>query len=192
MSNIKTDELSQFHSFNVYTPARLIYLEGDIDKDTAGEFIRNIRLMDHVTDKDITVMINSDGGSVRAGMDIIDAIRECSSKVITHNIGSCYSMAAIIFQAGDFRLMSENASLMIHIGDEGYENDHPKNIDTWIKENRRLGEKADVILFERIKKKKPRFTKEKFKELLVFDTIYTSDRTIEMGLADKIAEHKEF
>lgn len=192
MANIKTDELSQFHEYGVYTPARLIGVFGEIDEESTFQFIKNIRLMDHVTDKDITVLINSEGGSVRQGMAIIDAIRECNSKVITHAVGSCYSMAAIILQAGDERLISANASLMIHLGDEGYESDHPKNIDRWLKENRRIGQKADQILYEKIKSVKPRFKKEQLEELLVFDTIYTSDQAIKMGLADKIAEHKSY
>lgn len=189
---VKTDELSQYHDYNVYTPARLINLDGDIDKESASEFIKNIRLLDHVNHNNITVLINSEGGSVRHGMSIVDAIRECTSKVTTHAVGECYSMAAIIFQAADFRKISANASVMIHIGSEGYEPDHPNNIDRWMKESRRLGKKADDILFEKIKKKKPRFQKKKFEELLVFDTIYTAEQAIEMGLVDEIAEHKEF
>jgi len=189
---IAVDELTQWHDYNVYTPARLIYLEGSIDEDSAGEFIRNIRLMDHVTDKDITVLINSSGGDVHQGMAIYDAIKECKSKVITHAVGTCYSMASIIFQAGDERLISSNATLMIHIGDEGYDTDHPSNLDRWLKENRRMGNVADNILYEKIKKKKPRFKKEKFEELLVFDTIYTSIKVVEMGLADVVVEHKGY
>lgn len=189
---VKTDELDQWHDYNVYTPARLIYLEGSIDEDSAGEFIRNIRLMDHVTDNDITVLINSNGGDVHQGMAIYDAIKECNSRVVTHVVGTCYSMASIIYQAGDERIISANASMMIHIGDEGYDDDHPMNVDRWLKENRRIGEIADNILYDRIKEKKPRFKKEKFKELLVFDTIYTAKEAINMGLADKIVEHKGY
>lgn len=190
-TKVKTDELDQWHEYNVYTPARLISLDGDIDLESATEFIKNIRLMDHVTDKDIVVLINSEGGSVGQGMAIYDAIKECDSKVITHAVGPCYSMAAIIFQAGDERIMSDNATLMIHVGEEGYETDHPVNIERWTKENKRLGDKADNILYQKIKNKKPRFKKEKFNELLVFDTIYTSQQALEMGLADRIKEHKE-
>lgn len=190
-TKVKTDELDQWHDYNIYTPARLISLDGDIDLESATEFIKNIRLLDHVTDQDITVLINSNGGSVRQGMAIYDAIKECDSKVITHATGPCYSMAAIIFQAGDERIMSDNATLMIHVGEEGYEPDHPVNIDRWLKESRRLGERADDILFQRIRQKKPRFKKEAFKELLVFDTIYTSTKAVEMGLANRIKEHKE-
>lgn len=191
-TKVKTDELDQFHEYGVYTPARIIMLDGEIDSESASQFIKNIRLLDHVNSQDITVLIDSNGGSVRRGMSIIDAIRECNSKVITHAVGQCYSMAAIIFQAGDERLMSANSTLMIHVGEEGYDADHPINLDRWIKESRRLGDVADNLLYERIKEKKPRFKKEKFKELLTFDTIYTAEEAMEIGLADKIAEHKEF
>jgi len=188
---VKTDELDQFHEYNVYTPARLIMLSGDIDEENTNEFIKNIRLMDHVTDKNITVLINSEGGNVHQGMAIYDAIKECNSKVITHIVGTAYSMAAIIAQAGDHREISPNATMMIHIGDESYEDSHPKNLERWIKENKRMGKLADDILFEKIKNKKPRFTRKKFEELLVFDTIYSANQAKEMGLVDEIASHKE-
>lgn len=191
-TNIKTDELDQFHQYNVYTPARLIYLTGEINEDTTAEFIKNIRLMDHVTDKDITVLINSEGGEVQAGMAIYDAIRECHSKVITHTVGVCHSMAGVIFQAGDVRLMSPNATLMVHEGSDGFGPDHPKNIERWVKESIRISKITDDILFKRIKQKKPRYKKSDFQNLLLFDTIYTAKETIEMGLADKLTEHKEF
>lgn len=191
-TKIKTDELDQWHEYGIYTPARLIDLSGEINKDKAVEFIKNIRLLDHVTSKEIRVLINSEGGDVRQGMAIIDAILECQSKVITHAVGPCYSMAAIIFQAGDERLISANATLMIHVGEEGYDSDHPKNLERWIRENKRQGDIADNILFNKIKEKKPRFKKERFKELLTFDTIYTAKQAIDMGLADSIEEHKSF
>lgn len=189
---VKTDELDQWHDYNIYTPARLINLDGDIDKETASEFIKNIRLLDHVSDRDITVLINSGGGDVAQGMAIYDAIKECHSKVITHVIGPTSSMASIIFQAGDERIISANATLMIHIGSDEYPEDHKLNVKRWIKENDRIGDIADDILYKKIRQKKPRFKKEKFQEILTFDTIYTAKEAIEMGLADKIAEHKAF
>ena len=189
---IKTDEFDQFHDYGVYSPARIIDLSGEIDEDNAVEFIKNIRLLDHANDQDITVLINSEGGDVSQGMAIYDSVKECNSKVITHAVGPCYSMASIIFQAGDHRKISANATVMIHTGKEGYPEDHPLNNERWLAENKRLGKIADNILFEKIKKKKPRFQRKRFEELLVFDTIYTSEQAVEMGLADEIATHKEF
>lgn len=191
-TKVKTDELDQWHDYNIYTPARLINLDEDIDKDSATEFIKNIRLLDHVNSKDITVLINSGGGDVAQGMAIIDAIKECDSKVITHVVGPTSSMASIIFQAGDERVISANATLMIHIGSDEYPEDHALNVKRWIKENERIGKQADDILYNRIRQKKPRFKRNKFEEILTFDTIYTAKQAIEMGLADRIAEHKAF
>lgn len=190
-TRIKTDELDQWHEYNIYTPARLISLDGEINSDKATEFIKNIRLLDHVSDKEIKVLINSEGGDVRAGMDIVDAIKECQSKVITHVVGVAESMAAIILQAGDERWISSSGSIMIHVGEEGYEPNHPKNLEAWIKESKRLGEMADNLLFKQIKKKKPRYQRKTFNELITFDKIYTAEKAIEMGLVDKIMEHKE-
>lgn len=191
-TKVKTDELDQWHEYNVYTPARLIMLEGIVNHDTATEFIKNIRLMDHVTDNDITVLINSEGGEVDQGLAIYDAIKECNSKVITHAVAPCWSMASIILQAGDWRKVSRSASVMIHIGDEGYDTQHPKNLKRWMKESERIGNMADDELFNRIREKKPRFKREQFDELLTFDTIYSAKKALEMGLVDEIAEHKSF
>lgn len=192
MSTIKTSELDQFHEYNVYTPARLINFSGEVTQETASQFIKNIRLMDHVTDKDIIVLLNTDGGDVSQAMAMVDSIRECNSKVITHAVGPCYSAGAIIFQSGDVRRMSSNATLMIHLGAESYPEDHPLNIERWMAENKRIGVKSNSILFEKLKKKNPKLTKSQFDKLLIFDTIYTAEEAIKVGLADQIAEHKTY
>lgn len=191
-TQIKTDSLDQWHQYGVYTPARLIDLSGEICEETAVQFIKNIRLLDHVTEKDIKILINTEGGDVAQGMAIIDAIKECQSKVITHAVGPAHSMGAVILQAGDKRLISANATLMIHIGKAEVPEDHTHNVDRWYKECKRLGKIADDILFDKIKKKKPRFQRKKFEEIITFDTIYSAEKAIEMGLADRIVEHKSF
>lgn len=192
MSTIKTDELGQWHEYGVYTSARLIDLSGEIGEENAVQFIKNIRLLDHVEDKDIIVLINTPGGDVHQGLAIFDAIKECSSKVITHAVGPCWSMGACLLQAGDVRKISQNATVMIHEGQLGLDLDHPKNLDRWYKEFKRVGDIYDDIILKKIKQKKPRFQKKKLEEYMLFDTIYNSDKVIEMGLADKIEEHKEY
>lgn len=189
---VKTDELDQLHDYGIYSPARIIFLSGGIDEDSAVEFIKNIRVLDHSSDKSITVLINTNGGDVHQGMAIYDAIKECKSPIITHAVGPCWSMGAIILQAGDTRKISSNATIMIHLGSVEYSEDHVKQVERWIAENKRIGQLADNILFERIKQKKPKFTKEKFTQLLTFDSIYTAKQAIDLGLADEIEEHKTY
>lgn len=190
--SVKTDEFGQWHEFGVYSPARLIDLSGDIDEAKAVQFIKNIRLLDHVSDKDITVLINSSGGDIHQGLAIIDSIRECHSKVITHAVGPCYSMSVAVLQAGDERRISSNATVMLHAGSMELTEDHPEVVDRWHKEFKRVGKIYDDIILKKIQEKKPRFKEKTLKDVMVFDTIYTAEDVIKMGLADKIEEHKSF
>jgi len=192
VATVKTDELDQWHEYGVYTPGRLISLLGDIDEDMAREFIKNIRLLDFVNDKDIHVLLATEGGDVHWGMQIFDAIKECNSKVTIHAVGPCWSMGAIILQAADHRRISSSATVMIHIGTAEYPKDHVLNINQWVAEHKRVDTEGNDILYKKMKEKNPKFTKVQLNKLLVFDTIYTADKAVEMGLANEVAEHKEF
>lgn len=192
MANIKTDELDQWHEHGVYKAARLIDCMGDIDEEKAKQVIKNIRLLDFINNKDIAILLATSGGDVCWGMEIVDAIKECNSRVVIHAVGPCWSMGAIIFQAGDYRKISKNATIMIHIGNQEYPEDHTLNIERWINENKRVGQIADNMLYTRLKKKNKRLTKKQFDKLLEFDTIYTAEAALENGLADEIVSHREF
>lgn len=189
-TRVKTDELDQWHDYNIYTPARLISLSGEIDEDSAVEFIKNIRLLDHVNNRDIIVLLNTPGGSVHQGLAIFDAIKECNSKVTTHAVGPCWSMGACILQAGDYRKISANATVMIHSGEMELGADHIKNVERWYKEFKRVGDVYDEIILKKIRDKKPRFKKTTLDNIMTFDTIYKADDVLAMGLADVIEDHK--
>lgn len=91
----------------------------DIQDDGMGvdgaQFAAEILSLDSMGDKEsITVFINSVGGSVMEGMSIYNAILECKTKVKTINSGIAASIAAVIFQAGDDRIMYDYSCLMYH------------------------------------------------------------------------------
>lgn len=189
MSRLKTDELDQFHQFNVYTPARIINLSGEITEELAAEFIKNIKLLDHASDKEIAVLINTEGGDVHQGLAIYDAIKECRSQVITQSVGPTWSMGAVILQAGDKRVVSKNSTIMLHVGKVTLPDEHPEIVAAWAKEFDRVSEVCDKIICDKIKEKHPKFSKRKLKELTIFDRIYTAEETVEMGLADELADY---
>ena len=191
MKKVLTDELDQWHEYGVYTPARLIDLSGEISEESAVKFIKNIRLLDHVSDKSIKVLINTEGGDVHQGLAIIDAIRECQSEVITHAVGPCWSMGAAILQAGDKRLISQNATIMIHEGERELDKNNKANINAWNKEFDRVDDIYIDILHKKIKEKKPRYKRSNLENLLKYDKIFTAEKAIEFGLANEIAEHRE-
>jgi len=67
--------------------------------------------------KALTVVFNSPGGEVLAGFALFDYLRELSRRghhVTTKAVGAVASMASILLQAGDTRVMSTNAYMMLH------------------------------------------------------------------------------
>lgn len=67
----------------------------------------------------ITITINSPGGSITDGLAIYDTIQRLRRKghhVVTHGQGIVASMAGVLLQAGDERVMDARAKLMIHEG----------------------------------------------------------------------------
>jgi ATP-dependent Clp endopeptidase proteolytic subunit ClpP len=96
---------------------------GDIDDAAAEHFSRQlltlaVRHSNAGTDQPITVYINSGGGSVGAGLAMMEMIYKMRDqyKVTVNTIvtGFAYSMGAIVFQAGNTRLMGTYSTLMLH------------------------------------------------------------------------------
>lgn len=77
----------------------------------AKDFVRDIAALD-VTE--LTVRINSYGGSVTDGVAIHNAIKRHKAHVITEVDGCAYSISSLIAQAGDKRRMAANALMMVH------------------------------------------------------------------------------
>ncbi len=78
---------------------------------TAASFVRELAQLDV---DDITVRINSHGGSVSDGIAIYNALRRHKARVTTSIEGVAASIASLIAMAGDTVEMAENALLMVH------------------------------------------------------------------------------
>lgn len=79
-----------------------------------GAFARELLQLDTMGKSRIQVWINSPGGNVSDGMAIYNAILKSKTKVDTYCVGIAASIAAVIFQAGRNRVMSDYAQLMYH------------------------------------------------------------------------------
>ena len=93
---------------------RIVILDKDINAQTALEVIKQLIILGKDKDKPIKMLIHSVGGEIDAGMMVIDAMK--SLNVHTYCLGTAYSMAAIIFTAGQIghRYMMKNSKLMLH------------------------------------------------------------------------------
>ena len=96
---------------------RIIMLGTEIDDDVAnGVTAQLLFLESEDPDKDITLYVNSPGGSVTAGLAIYDTIQYVKPQVSTICIGQAASMGAVLLAAGakGKRFALPNARIMIH------------------------------------------------------------------------------
>ncbi len=96
---------------------RIIFIGSGIDDDVSSLIIAQLLfLQSEDAEKDISLYINSPGGSVTAGMAIYDTIQFLKCDVATYCVGQAASMGAILLTAGakGKRFALPNARIMIH------------------------------------------------------------------------------
>lgn len=95
---------------------RIIILSGEITDESANTVVAELLYLDSINNDDISLYINSPGGSVTAGMAILDTMNFIKSDVSTICIGMAASMAAFLLSSGTVgkRCCLENSEVMIH------------------------------------------------------------------------------
>ena len=106
-------------SYDIYSrllKERIIFISGEIDDNLANNVIAQILYLDSTNHDDISIYINSPGGSVTAGMAIYDTMNFVSSDISTICVGIAASMAAFLLSSGTHgkRYALPNADSMIH------------------------------------------------------------------------------
>ena len=107
-------------SYDIYSRLlkdRIVFLGGEIDDDTANLVVAQLLFLEmEDPDSDISLYINSPGGSVTAGMAIYDTMQYIRPQVRTVCVGMAASMGAFLLMAGEKgkRLALPNAEVMIH------------------------------------------------------------------------------
>ncbi len=81
---------------------------------TGSDFVRELNAIENMAYPKCEVWINSVGGSVMDGMDIYNAITNSKIEITTKCVGIAASIAGVIFQAGDKRVMNDYSLLMMH------------------------------------------------------------------------------
>ena len=95
---------------------RIIILSGEIDDNMSNSIVAQLLYLDSINNDDISIYINSPGGSITSGMAIYDTMNFITSKVSTICVGMAASMAAFLLSSGEKgkRFCLENAEVMIH------------------------------------------------------------------------------
>ena len=165
---------------------RIIIINGEINNETSNSVVAQLLYLDSLNNEDISIYINSPGGSVTDGMAIYDTMNFISSDVSTIGMGICASMAAFLLSSGKKgkRYVLPNSEVMIHQPLGGV-----KGQATEIK-----------IAAEHILKTKDKLNKilskntGKSLELIEKDTdrdnFMDANEALEYGIIDKIIENK--
>lgn len=95
---------------------RIIMLSGEINDANSNIIVSELLYLDSISNDDISIYINSPGGSVTAGMAIYDTMNFIKSDVSTICIGMAASMAAFLLSSGKKgkRYCLPNSEVMIH------------------------------------------------------------------------------
>ena len=107
-------------SYDIYSwllKDRIVFLGGEITDETANLVVAQLLFLEmEDPDSDISLYINSPGGSVTAGMAIYDTMKYIRPQVRTVCVGMAASMGAFLLMAGEKgkRLALPNAEVMIH------------------------------------------------------------------------------
>lgn len=95
---------------------RIIIINGEINNEVANSVVAQLLFLDSLNNEDISIYINSPGGSVTDGMAIYDTMNFINSDVSTIGMGMCASMGAFLLSSGEKgkRYVLPNCEVMIH------------------------------------------------------------------------------
>ena len=112
-------EINGERSYDIFSRLlknRIILLSGEIDDNVSNSVVAQLLYLDSISHDDISIYINSPGGSVSSGLAIYDTMNFVKSDVSTICVGMAASMGAFLLSSGKKgkRFALPNSEIMIH------------------------------------------------------------------------------
>ena len=185
MSNImkkSAHRIDLIPASDILANSRKLFLTDGVDHETTSKLLIDLMaLNDMDPDSGITLFINSLGGEVYSGMAVYDYIRVMPAKLTTVCIGTAASMGALLFLAGDERLMLPHSQVMIHdpsLGAGSMAGLKPHELQKRVDDLVKVRDETANVIATRTKK-----SVDEILEITKEDTYYTAEEAIEFGLA---------
>ena len=178
-------------SFDIYSRLlkdRIIFLGDEINDTTASLVVAQLLFLESEDpDKDISLYINSPGGSVTAGMAIYDTMQYIKCDVSTICVGMAASMGAFLLSSGTKgkRYALPNSEIMIHQplgGVRGQAEDIRIHTERLLK----IRETLNTIISENTGKPLEQVEKDTDR-----DNFMTADEAVEYGIVDKVVKSRK-
>jgi len=179
-------------SYDIYSRLlrdRVILLEGEVHDQMANLIVAQLLYLESEdSNKDISLYINSPGGSVTAGMAIYDTIQFITPDVSTIVMGQACSMGSLLAQAGakNKRLILPNARHMIHQPSGGARG-QATDMEIQVKEILEMKRNLTNIYVKHNSKEK---TFEELTKDMERDHFMSAQEAVEYGLADRIIDKR--
>ena len=182
----KLDGERSYDIFSRLLKNRIILLSGEINDACSSSIIAQLLYLDSISNEDISLYINSPGGSVSAGMAIYDTMNFIKSDVATICVGMAASMGAFLLSSGQKgkRSALPSSEIMIHQplgGAEGQATEIKIVAEHIIK----LKKKLNTILAKNTKKSLKTIENDTER-----DHYLDAEEALEYGLIDKIIKKK--
>lgn len=174
--------VTQMDIFSRLMRDRILWVSGGVNQQMSDIVQAQLLFLDSVEKKDISLYINSPGGSVLCGLGIVDLMNYISSDVATINIGMCASMGSVLLSSGAKGKRSSliYSKVMTHQVSHGTQG---------VIEDTRISqieaEKYNYILFKLLAKNCGK-TFEEMLESSRRDKWFNSQEALEFGLIDEI------
>ncbi|MEC8067301.1 MAG: ATP-dependent Clp endopeptidase proteolytic subunit ClpP [Pseudomonadota bacterium] len=162
---------------------RVIFLNGQVEDHMANLIVAQLLFLESEDpNADISIYINSPGGSVTAGMAIYDTMRYIRPNIATICMGQACSMGAFLLSAGTKgkRYALENARVMIHQPLGGFQG-QASDIEIHAKEILELRERLNKVLSENTGKSLKEISKDTDR-----DYFMTAEEAKKYGLVDEV------
>jgi ATP-dependent Clp protease protease subunit len=178
-------------SYDIYSRLlkdRIVFIGTPIDDDVANIVIAQLLFLESEDpDKDISIYVNSPGGSVTAGLAIYDTMQYVKAQVSTICLGQAASMAAVLLSSGakGKRFAVPNARIMIHQLSGGFSG-QASDIEIQAREALRLKKTLDEILAKHTGQPIDRISKDTDR-----DYFMSPDEAKAYGLIDEVIVQKK-
>ena len=177
-------------AFDIYSrllSERIIFLGSAINDQVANLVVAQLlHLESDDPDKDISLYVNSPGGSVYAGLAIYDTMQFIKPDVSTICVGIAMSMGALLLAGGakGKRFVLPNSKILIHQVSGGFEGP-ATDIEIHAREALSLRRRLDEILAKHTGQ-----DLEKVERDTDRDYFMTAEESVAYGIVDKIIEHR--
>jgi ATP-dependent Clp protease protease subunit len=176
----------EFDIFSRLLNERIIFLGTPIDEQIANLIVAQLlHLESQDPDKDISIYINSPGGSIYAGLAIYDTMQFVKPQIQTICMGVAMSMGSLLLTAGakGKRFALPNSRILIHQPSAGFEG-QSTDIEIHAREILKIRERIDEIYAQHTGQ-----PLEQVHTDMERDRFFKADEAVEYGLIDRVLAH---